>query len=253
MARRGERGSGWRLVVACLRSPWATLVFGVLLAWAVRAGSLDSFTTVRAGSPTNATGGPEFGVAHVVRTRQGLQVVDPNLPEAPGSRTVGMVWYAYRRSASAETAMAVGRESQGIAITGSISNSELAQVESLYIAYLNASPDRYWRRVGADLAAGGGGTRASSGLRVVFFLQLLLVPLVVLSLGWVPSAMARLRARARRIFSPPLTPQEKRWRSLSRGECPACRYSIAGLSGTQCPECGEKWHALEMTAWERLR
>lgn len=30
-------------------------------------------------------------------------------------------------------------------------------------------------------------------------------------------------------------------RRIGRGECPRCRYAIAGLTEKKCPECGEEW------------
>jgi hypothetical protein len=238
-----------------LRSPWATLLFGAMLALMLSRHSLRTFTQVRAGAPTVASGGPEFGLATVIRTAQGLRVVDPASPQTGSGRVVGCAWYAYRRSAGPEAALAVTREAQGIIVSGSISNAEIPQVETLYVAYLQAHPDPYWKRVGKELSAtsGTGGVSVESGLRLVFFVQAALFALTGHSLWWVPAAWVWGRERVARVVHPPLTPQEKRWRSLARGECPTCQYSITGLSKHQCPECGEKWHVMELTAWERLR
>jgi hypothetical protein len=48
----------------------------------------------------------------------------------------------------------------------------------------------------------------------------------VCSLRWIPESLQRFRAR----------------RLLSRGLCPSCRYSLAGLETGVCPECGTPIH-----------
>jgi hypothetical protein len=52
----------------------------------------------------------------------------------------------------------------------------------------------------------------------------------VVSLGWIPPAIARRRQR--RL-------ERRRAQNLAAGLCPHCRYPIAGLAAPTCPECGE--------------
>jgi hypothetical protein len=41
--------------------------------------------------------------------------------------------------------------------------------------------------------------------------------------------------------------ERHRRRSVARGACPSCGYSIGGLPSTVCPECGKPWESGAMT------
>lgn len=108
---------------------------------------------------------------------------------------------------------------------------------TLFAEHLRATHPR-----DADVVAAGGAVRRAVlwGGHAHNAAALALLAVFVLSLGWVPGAPARWRAW-------------RRTRALSRGRCPGCGYSIAGLERMKCPECGAEWGGGEMAAAGRGR
>jgi hypothetical protein len=233
-----------------LCNPVATLVFAVMFYLAVTGDGAAIFSEMPPGGPRHASGAPDACLASVVRVQGRLRVVPVDDPLTARGFT-GQVWYAYRRREGDASTLAATRETQGVVVAGGLNHKECDEVRALYIAYLGAQSDPFWQRVGAELGASTGGVTVRGGPRYQFFLQALWFVLLAGSSVWMIGAARWMGSRVGRLAQPPLTPQEKRWRALSQGKCPTCAYSIAGLREHKCPECGEKWHVMEMTAWAR--
>jgi hypothetical protein len=248
--------SAWRWSIWFSRTPFATVFILLFLRLLTAGAGPFTYRSSPPGGPTFVSGAPDEGAVTVLRRRGQLAVVSPGT-EVTSDTVLGAAWYSYR-SRSAVSHPLASRTVQGITVSGTgIAPAEVPQVQSLYVQFAAARPERFWRETAGTLApvASNGGVVISElpfDIRKVVrsILTLFLVGLLVHSLAWLIVTLRTLgRMLEERLAWLALTPAQRearrRARLLGSGRCPRCRYSINGLRENRCPECGERWTAAE--------